>query len=52
MSVNTLRPRQNGRRFADDMFECVFMNEKFCISIQISLNFVSKGPTDNKSALV
>ena len=28
------------------------MNEKFCISIQISLRLVSKGPIDNKSALV
>ena len=28
------------------------MNEKFCISIRISLRFVPKGPIDNKSALV
>ena len=28
------------------------MNEKFCISIQISPKFVPKGPIDNKSALV
>ena len=28
------------------------MNEKFCISIQISLKFVPKGKMDNKSALV
>ena len=26
--------------------------EKFCISIQISLKFVPKGPISNKSALV
>ena len=50
--VNTLKPRQNGRRFAEDMFKCIFMNERFCISIRISLNFVSKAPIDNKSALV
>ena len=28
------------------------MNEKFCISIQISWKFVPEGPIDNKSALV
>ena len=28
------------------------MNEKFLISIQISLKFVPKGQIDNKSALV
>ena len=28
------------------------MNEKFCISIQISLKFVYTGPIDKKSALV
>ena len=28
------------------------MNEKFCISIRISLKSVAKGPIDNKQALV
>ena len=28
------------------------MNEKFCISIKISLKFVPKGPIDNNQALV
>ena len=28
------------------------MNEKLCIAIQIALTVVSKGPNDNKSALV
>ena len=26
-SINTLRPRQNGRYFADDVFKCIFLNE-------------------------
>ena len=30
----------------------IFMNEKLCIFIRISLKFVPKGPIDNKSALV
>ena len=25
--VNTLRPRQNGSHFADDIFNCIFLNE-------------------------
>ena len=37
----------------DDIFKCIFMNETFFfISIRISLKFVSKSPTDNKSVLV
>ena len=28
------------------------MNEKFCILIQVSPNFFSKGPIDNKAVLV
>ena len=38
--------------FTDDIFKCIFMNENFCILIQILLNFVPKGPIDSKSALV
>ena len=38
--------------FADDISKCIFVNEKFCISIRISLRFVPKGPIDNKAALV
>ena len=45
-------PGQNGRLFADDIFICIFMNEKFCILVKISLKFVSKGPIDSNPALV
>ena len=38
--------------FADNMFKCIFMNEKFCISIPISLKCVPEGLFDNKSATV
>ena len=37
--------------FTDNIFKYIFMDEK-CISIRISLKFVSKGPIDNKAALV
>ena len=42
---------QNGCHFADDVFGCIFVNEKVCILIQISLKFVPKGPIDNTPAL-
>ena len=38
--------------FADDIVRCIFMNEKFCILIIISLKFVPKGPIDNNPTLV
>ena len=41
---------QNGRHFSDDIFKCVFVNEKFVF--QISPKFVHKGPIDNNPALV
>ena len=50
--VNTLRPRQNGRLFADDTFKRIFLNENAKISIKISLKFVPKGPINNNPALV
>ena len=50
--INTLRPRQNGRHFADDMFKCIFMNENVWIPIRISLKFVPKVPINNIPALV
>ena len=37
---------------ADNKFKCIFLNEKYRISIRISLKFVPKGPIDNKPALV
>ena len=43
---------QNGRHLADNLFRRIFMNEKVGILIEISLNFVPKGPIDNKSVLV
>ena len=50
--VNTLRPRQNGRHFADDVFKCIFLNGNLWIVIKISLKFVPKGPINNIPALV
>ena len=52
VQVNTLRPRQNGRHFADDTFNRIFVNENVRISIEFSLKFVPKGPINNIPALV
>ena len=51
-TLNTLRPRQNGRHFADDTFKPIFLNENVIILIKISLKFVPKGPINNVPALV
>ena len=50
--LNTLRPRQDGRRFPDDIFKCIFFNENVTISIKISLKFVLKARINNIPALV
>ena len=51
-TFNTLRPRENGRHFADNICKCICMNENLCILFQIPLNFIPKGPIDNKLAMV
>ena len=50
--LNTLRPRQNGRHFADDIFKCIFLYENAQISLKISLKFVPKVRINNIPALV
>ena len=44
--------RFNGRRFADDTFKRIFLNENVRISIKISLKFFPKDPINNNPALV
>ena len=50
--LNTLRPRQNGCHFTDNIFQCIFLNENVWIFNIIWLKFVPKGPIDNITALV
>ena len=47
-----LRPRQNGRRFADDTFKRIFLNEHIRISTKNSLKFDPKVLINNIPALV
>ena len=51
-NINTLRPRQNGRHFADDIFKRIFLNENIWIPIKISLKFFPKGSINYIPALV
>ena len=46
-----MRPRQNGRHFADDIFKYIFLNENVWIPIKISLKVVPKGRINNILAL-
>ena len=50
-TVNSLRPRQNGRHLADDTLKRFFLNDNVSIAIKISLKFVPKGPFNNIQAL-
>ena len=52
IGINTLRPRENGRHFANDIFKCIIVNDNLWIPIKISLKFVPKGPINNIPALV
>ena len=52
LGVNTLRPRQNGRPYGDEILKSIFLNENVWIPIKISLKFVPKGPVNNIPALV
>ena len=38
--INTLRPRQNGRNFAEDILKWIFLNENVRISLKIPLKFI------------
>ena len=51
-AFNTLRLRQNGRHFPDDIFKWISMNENFWISNKISLKYVPLGLIDNIATLI
>ena len=50
--VNTLRLRQNGRHFSDDISKCIFFNENVWILLKISAKFVLKVQINNIPSLV
>ena len=50
--LNTLRLRQNGRHYPDDIFKFIFLNKNIRISIKISLRSVPEGPINKIPAQV
>ena len=52
VGFNSLRPRQNRRHFADDIFKCIFFYENVRIVLKISLKFVAKVRINNVPPLV
>ena len=52
LKLTHLPPGQNGQHFADNIFRCIFVNEKFCNLFRISLKFVPQGPIDNNQSLI
>ena len=51
-TINTLRPRQNGCHFPNNIFQWISLNENVWIAIKISMKFVPRGSIDNILALV
>ena len=50
--VITLRPKQNGRHFADSTFELIFLHKNWDISSKISLKFSPRGLVNNMPAVI
>ena len=50
--ISTHPLRDKMAAVSQTIFSDIFMNEKFCILIEISLMFVNKGLIDNNPALV
>ena len=50
--LNTLRSRQNGCLFPDDIFKGIFFNKNVLIAIKISLKFVPRALVNNNPSLV
>ena len=50
--LNILRLKQNGRNFADNIFTLILLIKDCWIFIQISLEFIPKGPIDIVPAMV
>ena len=50
--INTLIPEQNDGHFANNISRCIFLTENVCILVCISMKFVSKDPTDERSTMI
>ena len=52
LRVHEMRPRQNVCQFADDSFECIFLNETIWLSMKIPVMFVPMDSINNIPGLV
>ena len=52
VKFHCIEAKAKWRRFADDTFKCIFLNENVIISMKIPLKFVPKAPIINNPALV
>ena len=52
ISINTLRPIQSGRRFADDVFKCIFLMEMYEFCLKFHWSLFLRLPINNIPALV
>ena len=52
LELNSLRSKQNGHYFADDIFKCIFLNKNVWISLKTSLKFIPTVQINNIPALV
>ena len=43
---------QNNHHLADGIFIFIFIDDKFCVLVELSVKFLPNGPIDNDSALV
>ena len=50
--INSYPAGQHGHHLLENIFKCIFLNEKFCILVQISLKIVLKVSVDNNPPLV
>ena len=48
--INTLRSKQNGRTFADDIYKCICLNENVWILNKTLIEYVPYGLNDNMEA--
>ena len=49
--INSFPSGQNGRHFTNDIFRSIFVDDKSCILIKISLKCVPKGVIDNNTSI-
>ena len=51
MPFKTLRPKENGWHLIGNIFEYISLKDSFCTLLQISLNLVPRGRSDDNLAL-